>query len=271
MPIDKTANVRNHPPVTALFEWTLVVLAIGVGSFATLALAESCAFGQLANQRSRLAVLAGSAVALLGSAALLKIHSFAHQDAEWVRALARSRGATVIEEMSKVTTMGDAIPSLVIATVVAALVARNGKHTILAWVIPVLVIVELAVQIGMNHVFHDHTIGALLPNVPVGKFGFLPSGSVARLTVIFAVAAWLWHSGSDRRKSWLITLGTCLVIVQALSRIYLGRHLLTDIIGGWSLGLLLAVGTMTVAAFGDRLVNGKSREKHHDAQNVGVE
>jgi len=69
----------------------------------------------------------------------------------------------------------------------------------------------------------------------VGRHGF-PSGHVIIITVIWIGMALLF------RKRWLWILSILLVLLTAISRMYLGMHYLADVVGGLIIGLLLSVG-----------------------------
>jgi membrane-associated phospholipid phosphatase len=75
------------------------------------------------------------------------------------------------------------------------------------------------------------------PTETEDTYGF-PSGHVSA-TTSFLVAAGLLFKW--RRRGWL--LATAAIIVMAISRMYLGRHFLVDVVGGVGVGLLaVAVG-----------------------------
>jgi membrane-associated phospholipid phosphatase len=51
----------------------------------------------------------------------------------------------------------------------------------------------------------------------------------------------LWRRYDAIGARRLLDLGAVLVFVELVSRLYLGRHLLADIVGGFLLGIVLAV------------------------------
>lgn len=227
--------------MTAFFLWSLVLTAAALGVSLTVRLAETGWVGDRPSLRLRASVAGGSLIALLALAALYKIRALADLDARVIRALAGSRGDTVAVLMTNLTTLGDAIPSFVIAGMLSTLIYRQGRHRVMCFVLPLLVFVELAIQIGIGKVFDDVTINQVFSQIPLGGAGNIPSGSVARLSSLFLVAAWLWHSHDARGSSRVASLGGALLILQIVSRLYLGRHLMADIAGGLLLGLFLTV------------------------------
>jgi membrane-associated phospholipid phosphatase len=66
-------------------------------------------------------------------------------------------------------------------------------------------------------------------SVPADEFGF-PSGHVA------ATAAWTLGLAWSRRKPWHVGAAAAWIMLMAVSRLYLGRHLPVDVIGGVAVG-----------------------------------
>lgn len=203
----------------------------------TLQLAESTwTGGLLGPRRPRGLALLGSALLLLLLAVLLRVGPIARADGSAVRMLSHSRGETLVKIMSILTTLGDSIPSFTIAAVLAVILYRQNAHPVLCWALPVMVLIEVLAQVGIGKVFDDLTISDVTSNVVSGDYGYLPSGSVARLTSIFLIAARLWYSTNRRQSRTIVTFGGALVVLQSVSRLYLGRHLVLDIVGGLLLG-----------------------------------
>lgn len=72
---------------------------------------------------------------------------------------------------------------------------------------------------------------AYFRSLPHISFGF-PSGHCSTTVAVSGSAAILW------RKPWLLFAAGSLVALMPLSRMYLGRHFLADVLGGVALGLL---------------------------------
>src|SRR5215208_6079776 len=82
-----------------------------------------------------------------------------------------------------------------------------------------------------------------------------PSGHVSAATTFAAGLAML---AGSRRRRWIFAVGW--IAVMALSRMYLGRHFLGDVIGGVGVGLITVVIALVVLKL-DHLV--QESRKHH--------
>lgn len=221
--------------------WCAVVLGTVIGTSLTIRAFEGALPEACKSWTSALRCAGLSAVALFVLALLWRVRAIASADGSVVAEMAHQRTATMNVIMSVVTTVGDVVPIFAISAVLALLIHLQGRHRLLAWTLPLLVMVELVVQISFGKVLDDVTIAQVEPGTPLGGFGTIPSGSVARLLSVFLVAAVLWGDHSVRGAQRLTALGGSLVLVQAFSRLYLGRHLIADIAGGLLLGLILAI------------------------------
>jgi membrane-associated phospholipid phosphatase len=72
------------------------------------------------------------------------------------------------------------------------------------------------------------------------------SSGIATLVTVALVLAWPLLSRGARR--WAVLLGTVLVLLVGLTRMWLGVHFLSDVLGGWSLGVAWTL--LTALAFG---------------------
>lgn len=222
--------------------WVIVLIAAGILMCAGARLVESSwTQGALDPIRIRLVACAACVAILLVLALVYQVKSVARLDGRAVARIVGKHGSTLSEVMSHLTLTGDTVPSLLIATILAIVIERQGIHRVVCWILPLVVLAELVVQLGMWKIFHDTTIAQLHPTLVNGGGGKIPSGSVARLLSMFLIAARLWHSRDPRGSTRIVTLGLALTAMQLVSRLVLARHLLADIAGGIALGLLLAL------------------------------
>jgi len=64
-----------------------------------------------------------------------------------------------------------------------------------------------------------------------------PSGHSSGIATLVVVALLLlWPLLSVRGRRWFLVLGVALVVLVGLTRMWLGVHFLSDVLGGWSLG-----------------------------------
>ena len=68
-----------------------------------------------------------------------------------------------------------------------------------------------------------------------------PSGHVQGATLIYGYAAYCLWIASDRRNFWAPVVAGAVVIVVGFDRIYNGVHWPSDVVGGFTFGLLLLV------------------------------
>jgi membrane-associated phospholipid phosphatase len=52
-----------------------------------------------------------------------------------------------------------------------------------------------------------------------------------------------WPLLSSRARAWSLTAGVVLVVTVGLTRMWLGVHYLSDVVGGWSFGVAWTLGT----------------------------
>ncbi len=100
----------------------------------------------------------------------------------------------------------------------------------------------LFISVGVNTIFKQAFRGPrpfwLDPSVGIletSGYG-IPSGHTQNSTVLFLlVAGWV-------RKGWVWLLAITMIMLMGLSRIYLGDHFVSDVIGGLLLGLIILLG-----------------------------
>lgn len=120
---------------------------------------------------------------------------------------------------------------------------KNRRFRWKALIIPlgfmIIVLVELYGKAAVHHpappFFMVKNPTTVFPKFYVNEEFSYPSGHAAR-AVFVAVSLWWVLQTAVKKKLWLgIALGGYVFLV-ALSKIYLGHHWLSDVIGGWLLG-----------------------------------
>jgi membrane-associated phospholipid phosphatase len=123
----------------------------------------------------------------------------------------------------------------VLLPVVAALVLRHRTRTA-AWVVlaaglvgPLTALLKEAVG-RVRPPFADDGARLTTPSYPSGH-----SSGVATLVTVLLVLAWPLLAVRARRAA--LAAGAALVVVVGLSRMWLGVHYPSDVLGGWALGV----------------------------------
>jgi len=177
---------------------------------------------------------------LIVLAVLLKSRQYADADAWLIRNLAETRSSGLVSVFTIVTTMGDVVPSLLIALGIGTWFYLTSRRTAVVLILPLLILIELIVQFGVSALSNDVTLSGLNSSLSIGAAGPLPSGSVARLFSVFVISSFLWPRTSRVGRG-LPAVGAIAVLIELTSRLYLGRHFVTDIAGGLVLGVLLVI------------------------------
>lgn len=84
--------------------------------------------------------------------------------------------------------------------------------------------------------------GRLRPDFDLGGARYeslsYPSGHSSGIATLVTVGLLLaWPLLARRARTWVVVLGTCLVVLVGLTRMWLGVHYLSDVLGGWALGV----------------------------------
>jgi membrane-associated phospholipid phosphatase len=157
----------------------------------------------------------------------------------------RHRAGWATAVMNRVTAIGDYPPTTVVsllAGVGLALYWRRAMPLLLLATVPV----EKYLQQGIGSLVHTPRPPAALSIGPAGAF---PSGGSARVVLIAGMLAWLLVGRPRGQRpavaAW--TVVALLALVEGWSRLYLGRHWVADVLGGWIFGTLLLAVLVTAA------------------------
>lgn len=205
-------------------------------------------------QRSRAPVFwgIGVAIAVLALLAVGILLSFGPQlrlDRELSSAFYTGdhRPAVLNDLLRVVTAPGLSVVRLVVfVPVVVWLVRRRNFLTAAYTVVAVALIGPLTT--GLKDLIGRARPAFQNGGAQLSSFSY-PSGhssGIATLVTVALVLAWPFLRGG-RRRLWLVA-GVVVVVVVGLSRMWLGVHYLTDVLGGWSLGVAWSLGL--AVAFG---------------------
>ncbi|MFI5804799.1 phosphatase PAP2 family protein [Streptomyces sp. NPDC051561] len=87
--------------------------------------------------------------------------------------------------------------------------------------------------------------------VDTAHYAAFPSGHAMTATVTFGLLLWLLHLHGARRaaRTTLLVVGVVSVLGVGFTRLYLGVHWFTDVLGGWLLGAALVLLSATFYAY----------------------
>ncbi|MHB8572157.1 MAG: phosphatase PAP2 family protein [Candidatus Dormibacteria bacterium] len=151
-----------------------------------------------------------------------------------------------------ITVLGNAEVSLGLGFLVAAWLWFRGRRPMsLAFlVLPASVAVELILKQWLQHPGPGPElqrsiafIPPVLQGVDIHTNGSFPSGHALRSVLLFGLVAWLARVGLQGAwRSWVSGVAVGLAVLVPVSRVYLGVHWLSDVLGGVALGIgLLAL------------------------------
>ena len=120
--------------------------------------------------------------------------------------------------------------------------ARRRLWWTAAWVVTAVVLVAPLTSLLKEY------FGRIRPPFDEGGARYeslsFPSGHSSGIATLVAVALVLaWPLLTGRARHWALAVGAGLVLLVGLTRMWLGVHYLSDVVGGWSLGLAWTLGT----------------------------
>jgi undecaprenyl-diphosphatase len=135
---------------------------------------------------------------------------------------------------------------LVFLPVLVLLVRRRAWWTA-AWVLTTIAL------IGPLNTALKHYFGRVRPDFAQGGARLdslsFPSGHSSGIATLVTVALVLaWPLLAARARYWALAAGVLLVLLVGLTRMWLGVHFLSDVVGGWALGVAWAL--LTALLFG---------------------
>ena len=138
-----------------------------------------------------------------------------------------------------------------------------------ALLLPILVVVELLAQVAVGAVIDPLTVADIHPEIVLDGAGYLPSGSIARLCALTLGGAYLLRPTAPRAAGGLVSVGSVLLLVEAVTRLYLARHLGLDLLGGLLLGLALFLALTLLVPHPDTRGTRRSADGPRNRRGVG--
>ncbi|WP_051684396.1 phosphatase PAP2 family protein [Blastococcus sp. URHD0036] len=196
--------------------------------------------------RSRVLAVVGACAAVvlaLGVGVLVDLDPQVRLDAAVSRALyaGDDRSAGLDRLLHVLTTPGVMWFRVAVFAPVVIWLVMQRRWRPLAWVLTAILLIGPLNQ-GLKEL-----IGRARPAFEAGglEYGGLsyPSGhssGIATLVTVALVLAWP-RLGPVARRTALVA-GACLVVLVGLTRMWLGVHFLSDVVGGWALGIGWSLG-----------------------------
>jgi membrane-associated phospholipid phosphatase len=169
--------------------------------------------------------------------------------------------------LEALTTPGGAAFRLVVFLAVLAWLVRRRQRRVAAWVLTAVALV------GPLNSLLKEVFGRVRPDFDEGGARLdslsYPSGhssGIATLATVALILAWPVLAPYARRL-WLF-LGVAAVFLVGLTRMLLGVHFLSDVVGGWALGIAWSLG---VALVFDAMPGGRGALPTPEARPVADE
>ena len=127
------------------------------------------------------------------------------------------------------------VRALLFLPVVVWLLLRGAYGTV-AWVLTAILLVGPLTELLKE------TFGRVRPDFDLGGARYdslsYPSGHSSGIATLVTVALVLaWPQLAPHVRRWWLALGVVVVVIVGLTRMWLGVHYLSDVLGGWALGV----------------------------------
>lgn len=196
----------------------------------------------------RLWVIAALLAALVALALVVTDDNWVTQgDLDIVRAVAADRSSWIGDLAELVSWLGNVLVLGVIGLVAAAVMLRQRAPAWRAFLplaaLGVAAVLDPLAKLAVGRPRPPLELAEVVETATGYPSGHSAQAAAFWLTLAFAASA---HAGPGGRRR-LLSMAVLLVIAVGVSRVVLGVHSPTDVIGGWCLGLACALGAMEVA------------------------
>ncbi len=186
-------------------------------------------------------------LALLGAGVRSDFHPQLELDADVSEALyAGDRRAGTLDGLLEVLTApGLSWVRFLVFLPVLVLLLRGRSWWTAAWLVTAVVLVAPLTGLLKEY------FGRVRPDFAEGGARYdslsFPSGHSSGIATLVTVALILaWPLLAARARRWALAVGIFLVLLVGLTRMWLGVHFLSDVVGGWALGVGWALLTARV-------------------------
>lgn len=112
----------------------------------------------------------------------------------------------------------------------------QGRYRTVGWVLTAILLVAPLTELLKE------TFGRVRPDFDLGGARYdslsYPSGHSSGIATLVTVALVLaWPVLMPRFRRWWVALGVAVVVLVGLTRVWLGVHFLSDVLGGWAFGM----------------------------------
>lgn len=138
--------------------------------------------------------------------------------------------------MKFLTFLGSGFVLILITVIVIIAVRKNKKYSFYGWMIGINLLASSILNGVFKIIFHRERPD-ILRLINITGFSFPSGHSMIGLCFYGLIAYILWVNMKSRWRYPLVFLSVALIISIGISRIYLGVHYASDVLGGFSAGL----------------------------------
>lgn len=162
--------------------------------------------------------------------------------------LADPVGGAWLEELGRDFTALGGFPILTLFTLAVVGFLAFAKHKVLAVIILVSTLLALLLSSGLKAAI-DRARPDLVPHKTLVHTASFPSGHAMHSAATYLTLGGLLarYQGRRRLKTFILAMALFTAFLVGVSRVYLGVHWPTDVLGGWLLGLACALLTLMLA------------------------
>ena len=148
--------------------------------------------------------------------------------------------AWIEESLIDLTSIGGPTVLWLVIMAVAGFLVLQTRHRTAIVVVLTTASGEL-LNLVMKHAF-NRPRPTIVPHLRVVHSTSFPSGHAMESAIVYLTLAAILMRASDSRatKTYILALAVLLTVLVGVSRVYLGVHYPTDVIGGWIVGFIWA-------------------------------